>query len=196
MTTIDVKEDKEDECVSKREPSDDIDLSEVDHAPTKVSEEFEIWGKYTSVHGIPIIFRAPNWPLKIFWISLFLASSALCCYMLVNTFINYFNYEVVTKIRATPKKSLPFPSVTVCNTNFFATQEASNYVRQYLYDKHGLNATFMSYRDIIRYFREKNFSITVADEFENLRQVTFLKGKENITLAKMMGYSPDFVFYK
>lgn len=175
--------------------SDDDHVSaDVNREPTGVVEELKLWGKYTTWHGVPIIFRAANWPLRLFWLSLFVTSSALCCYMLTTTFIQYFSYEVITKIRQTPKRSLLFPVVTVCNAEFFATRHANEYVRRHFREKFGVEAE--SYRRLVEYFeRNKLEGRTPRDEIDELRQATYLRGQKNETLAKLMGYTLKQMFF-
>lgn len=180
---------------------DDDDSSDDDHVsadvnrePTGVREELKLWGKYTTWHGVPIIFRASNWPIRLFWLSLFLATSAICCYMLATTFIQYFSYEVITKIRQTPKKSLLFPAVTVCNAEFFATRHANEYVRRHFRENFGVEAE--SYGTLVEYFeRNKLMARTARDEIDELRQATYLRGQHNETLANLMGYTLKQMFF-
>lgn len=71
----------------------------------------------------------------------FLISTGLCCYSIISSIRNYLNFDVVTKIRVIEKDFLPFPAVTVCNTNFFLTKEALEYAESFLKNNNLTNFT-------------------------------------------------------
>ena len=104
----------------------------------KIADEFNAWGKYGTFHGIPIIFRAPKWPLKIFWLILFLIMLAVCVFTLYGNFNDFLQFGVSTVIRTTPAIMLRFPIVKVCNINFFVGKKADQYIKKHYLDEFNL----------------------------------------------------------
>ncbi|RNA38831.1 amiloride-sensitive sodium channel subunit gamma-like [Brachionus plicatilis] len=73
-------------------------------------------------HGFPNIIRSEKWPFKILWILSTLVSIGLCSLLIIQSILLYFSYEVTTKIRVISEFKSEFPTITVCNINFFTTQ--------------------------------------------------------------------------
>lgn len=157
----------------------------------KINDEFQEWGNLTTFHGVPVIFRAPNLYLKLFWIALFLISSGLCCYMLAKTFIEYYQYKVSTTIRWNPKKSLPLPQVTICNEEFFVGKQGSDYVKEYFLNK--FNLTVNDYSDLLNYFTNED---DLANELTWLKTSTYLLSLKNPSKVKSLGLSLDKMFLR
>lgn len=157
-----------------------------------IMEEFKYWGKFTTFHGLPIIFRAPNFALRIFWFAIFLAASSLCCFMLVSTFTQYFSYQVVTKIRAVPKRNMSLGSFTLCSSNFLNTNKAFEMLKDRLRQKFNIDVS--TYKQLVDYSKELNVSLT--DEISLIQEEVYFKGIKNSTLVKNYGYSIDDLFFK
>lgn len=158
----------------------------------EIVDEFHFWATHTTIHGVPIIFRAPNLALRLFWFALFLTSSTLCCLMLAKIFTQYFSYEVITKIRSVPRKSLPFGSFTFCNEKFLATHEAYEVVRDRLREKYHVNIS--TYQELVKYSGELN--VDISNEIERLKIEILVKGLKNDSLAEKYGYSINDFFFK
>ncbi|RNA01862.1 acid-sensing ion channel 1 isoform X2, partial [Brachionus plicatilis] len=99
---------------------------------TKIFEIFKEWTESMTMHGFPNIFRTKFLAIKIMWIILFLASTTACFFLMTTNLINFFNFDVVTKIRVIDKDSINFPAVTICNINPFVTQQGLEYVQNIL----------------------------------------------------------------
>ena len=56
-------------------------------------------------------------------------SSALASYLVINVFINYFNYGVVTTTRTLNEIPSKFPQITICNYNMFTTEYSLEFLR-------------------------------------------------------------------
>lgn len=77
----------------------------------------------TTAHGIPNIIKANNRKTKIMWLTFFIASTALCSFLVVQSILDYLSFEVNTKIRTMfDENSNIFPSIKVCNRNMFVTE--------------------------------------------------------------------------
>ncbi|RNA24440.1 amiloride-sensitive sodium channel subunit gamma-like isoform X4, partial [Brachionus plicatilis] len=93
---------------------------------------FREWTESMTMHGFPNIFRTKYISIRIMWIIFFFTSNGCCFFIISRILVDYFKYDVVTTIKVIEKDSMPFPAVTVCNTNSFVTEEAFNYVTSFL----------------------------------------------------------------
>lgn len=75
-------------------------------------------------HGLPNIIHSDRTSLKLLWSISTLISTGFCIYYTIQTIINFYKYEVTTKIRVIDELSSEFPQITVCNINFFTNQIA------------------------------------------------------------------------
>ena len=57
------------------------------------------------------IFETSHVSLKIFWIICLLATNSLCFYLVIASFLSYFEYEVNTTSRNVFETPTPFPKV-------------------------------------------------------------------------------------
>lgn len=81
-------------------------------------------------HGIPNIAGSDSLTLKIFWVLFTLAATGLCAYLIAQNIMGFYDYDVTTKIRTKYELNFTFPSVTVCNLNFFTTEYAYEFLNQ------------------------------------------------------------------
>ena len=81
-----------------------------------------------NVHALPNIVKTNHLSIKILWTMYFILSGGFCTYFMIHTILNYFNYEITSKINISYERMLSFPIVTICNVNPFAT----NYINQKL----------------------------------------------------------------
>ena len=75
----------------------------------------------SSSHGYSNIPKSKTTFIKILWLICSVLSTGLCCYMVTQNIMNYFKYDVVTKTRLVHQFSATFPTVTICNMNFFTS---------------------------------------------------------------------------
>ncbi|CAF0773453.1 unnamed protein product [Brachionus calyciflorus] len=85
----------------------------------------------SSILGFPqIAFNfGENLILTIFWTICTLAAIGVSAYLVVDSIITYYEYEVITKIRVKYETSIVYPSITICNINFFTTQNANTFLK-------------------------------------------------------------------
>lgn len=157
----------------------------------KIKDEIKFWGKYTTWHGVPIIFRAPTLPFKLFWFALFLVSTGLCCFMLTRNFAEYFSYGVSTVIRTRPMKMLRFPVVTICSCEFLASFNPDQYIKDHF--RENFNASVENLEDVIGVFAN---SSDFYNEIEWMILSAFLRAANNKTFVDSLRPNPDEVFYK
>ncbi|CAF0868590.1 unnamed protein product [Brachionus calyciflorus] len=80
-------------------------------------------------HGLPNIFRSNELSIKIMWTFFTLISAGLCSALIYESFANYFNYEVTTKTRVKHEFKSIFPTVTICNLNYFTSDYSVNFIK-------------------------------------------------------------------
>lgn len=90
------------------------------------------WAMQSTSHGIPKIASSPYTIIKIMWTIFFVASFGFCSYCLINSFREYFKYDVNTQMSVTTQSSLEFPTITFCNKNPFKTDDTDFEFRSFL----------------------------------------------------------------
>jgi hypothetical protein len=91
-------------------------------------------GATSSIHAIPNIIRTKYKTIKIIWTIFFLTSFALCSYLVIESVFNYLDYQVITEIRSVNDFPSVLPKVTICNSNFFATNYSMQFLTRILKD--------------------------------------------------------------
>lgn len=89
-------------------------------------------GKTTSCLGINKFFNSQKFPIKFLWLISTIFSSVFCSYLVINSVIEYFSYNVVTKTTFHLKVPSPFPSVAICNINQFMTNYSVEFSNNFL----------------------------------------------------------------
>ena len=80
------------------------------------------------------IILTPHFFLKIILLLFVLGTSGYTSYLVIQSIVNYFNYEVTTSSRTIYEMPTLFPKVTFCNVNAFTTEYAYNLVQQGITD--------------------------------------------------------------
>ncbi|CAF0995026.1 unnamed protein product [Brachionus calyciflorus] len=75
-------------------------------------------------HGLPNIIRSDRILIKILWILSTFISGSICTYLIIESIMKYYQYDVITKIRVTEEITTEFPTITVCNLNLFTNKKS------------------------------------------------------------------------
>ena len=86
----------------------------------------------SKIHGVSNIKRNEHWPIKIAWILIVLASTGLCSYFVIENLISYLEFGVITKMTFIKESTSQFPTISICNSNPFTTNNSSIYVKNLL----------------------------------------------------------------
>ena len=78
----------------------------------KILEKSIEIGLGSTIHGIPNIFKTDRICVKIMWLVLFLLSSSAGIYLVIQSFISYFSFDVVTSIKVVKEIPTEFPAIT------------------------------------------------------------------------------------
>lgn len=81
----------------------------------------------SNCHGISHISKNGNWLIKILWIVCFCASCSYCIYNLSLSLVDFFNYDVHTKVEIHRKTSIEFPALTICHKNLINSTKLRKY---------------------------------------------------------------------
>ena len=78
-------------------------------------------------HGIPNAIRNTHLPMKIMWSISFILSTALCSCLIIQSIMQYLEFDVITKVRIVSETEAEFPRIAICNINPFQTQYAMSF---------------------------------------------------------------------
>ncbi|RNA05708.1 acid-sensing ion channel 4 [Brachionus plicatilis] len=78
----------------------------------------------STVHGLSKINNSQTTLSRVIWIIGFFVAVGCCSFMLIQNISEYLKYETTTKIETKFELSPVFPTVTVCNVNFFTSDYA------------------------------------------------------------------------
>ena len=85
--------------------------------PSLLKETIKQWAVESRIHGISNIIISKSKILRIIWISCFLVSFSYCFYQLINTFMDYLNFNVISNYHNQYEVPTQFPTVDICNLN-------------------------------------------------------------------------------
>ena len=80
---------------------------------TKIQKQIE----NVRIDGVPNILRAHFKIWKTVWFLIFVSSSIISCYLIVESAHEYLKYQVTTSYRLASQEGSPFPTVNICNVN-------------------------------------------------------------------------------
>jgi RAB protein geranylgeranyltransferase component A len=92
-------------------------------------------------HGLPNALRNRHLPMKTMWSISFLLSTALCSVLIIQSIIQYLEFEVITKVRIVGETEAEFPRITICNLNRYHTEYAMS-----IYEKNRNMTLFEFYK--------------------------------------------------
>jgi hypothetical protein len=87
--------------------------------------------EYSTIIGFSCIVMTDIKIIKVMWYVAILVSAALTIYLIVINVQNYLQYSVVNQVTIEREFPMPFPTVTICNTNYFQTPYAKEYIQRF-----------------------------------------------------------------
>ena len=90
---------------------------------------------------MPNILRAKRKSIRILWATTLLIALIICILLLIRSTSEYLSFDVVTKIQIINVKPVLFPTITICNTDAFVTENASDYIKYTFLKNYGINLT-------------------------------------------------------
>ena len=139
------------------------------------------------------IIWTPHLILRAFLIICVLISSCLSSYLVVQSFINYFDYEVITVSRTITEASSIFPKVTICMQSPFITKNSIDFLKE-------INQKVNPNIDIFDYDQIKNLSFAnksaLIDDIIELAILTMLSKNFTNEQRKNFGHKLDDILIK
>lgn len=84
----------------------------------------------TTSHGLPNIVNSEYKTISLLWIIFLLASIVYCSYTIVESFFNYFEFNVDTSIQIVRESQAAFPAISICNHNPFNTKRSGALIKK------------------------------------------------------------------
>lgn len=78
---------------------------------------------------------------KVLWLLSLLSCILICIFLVIESVLQYYKFEVATEIRDVFPNNLAFPVITICNANPLGTPRANSIIRKYYLDKYNVNIT-------------------------------------------------------
>jgi hypothetical protein len=134
------------------------------------------------------IFATNRIYLKVIWSVLILTALALCIWMIINSLIVYFDYRTKSLVRKSAQPKLTFPSLSICDSNYFKSRAASEYMTSFLYNSVGAN--FSNFQQFYDFTNDSIYSILAWKFYETFSP------EFNDSLRRSFGYSLDELVIK
>ena len=106
---------------------------------TRIKEVFIDWSLDTKFDGYNKIFIYKLTFVKILWLKVFLFFSGLTAYLAIKCVLDYYTYDVVSKIEMVYERPTIFPAVTICDVNPFTTQQAQDFIQNIILTEYGFD---------------------------------------------------------
>ena len=95
-------------------------MSQVNQKHGEITEKV----RRLNIDAVANIVRGRNPVFKMIWLLLLISSCALCCYLIVNSIVQFTSYHVTTTVRYKTEQTIHAPSITLCNINPFTSEYA------------------------------------------------------------------------
>jgi hypothetical protein len=97
------------------------------------------------------IYETPYKTIKILLIFVTVSTTALSSYLVIESVLSYFDYEVSTTLRTVYETPTLFPQIKICNVNPFTTEESFEYLKN-------INKAYFPETDIFNESQMNNLS--------------------------------------
>ena len=89
----------------------------------------------SSIHGLSNIFRRESRAAQLGWTGFTLAFSTICTFSVINSLVDYLEFNVTTKIMLIDENNVTFPAVEICNTNPYLTDYSIEFLTSFIESK-------------------------------------------------------------
>lgn len=140
-------------------------------------------------HGLPNVFRTERLFFKIMWFTFFLISLAFGTWTIISSFIDFFNYDVVTQIDIVYEIPTQFPTVTFHNLKTLKSNYSlAEILISCTYDNENCTSDDFEQKD------EKTFKFNSGKNRTNQQidfKISAIPGKENGLQLELFAGLPD-----
>jgi len=98
----------------------------------RIKEELKEAGMTTTGHVILLIIRSQYWPMKIIFFLAWLVGLGITFYLIINSILDYYKYDVTTQTRVIREQPMIFPKITICNADRFVTNDSISFLANVL----------------------------------------------------------------
>jgi len=98
----------------------------------RIKEELKEAGMTTTGHVIMLIIRSQYWPMKIIFFLAWLVGLGITLYLITNSILDYYKYDVTTLTRVIREQQMIFPKITICNRDRFVTNDSISFLANVL----------------------------------------------------------------
>lgn len=142
---------------------------------------------YDKTHDLDRDVSLQIFTLKLIWLVCLLISICLCVFLVIASVVQYRKFEVTTEIRDVYYDSIPFPVITICNSNPMGAPKANQMIRQYYLAKYKVKiATADDFLALLN-----NGTIQMDNDF--IYYTTYNDEKFNKTLREYLAYNSVYV---
>lgn len=160
-----------------------------------IREELKRCGELTTINGIPNILASKRLYMKAIWIMFILVSISVCTFMIVRQVSMYLEFDLATQTRQVRQQSIKFPSIQICNPNYFVTKEAYTYLNEFYSKRYGRNLS--SFDELFKFTNETSlrsfnaaFYETFSPEFNLTRRRSFSHSLDDLLVTCLFDSKP------
>ena len=133
------------------------------------------------------IINTANWFLKAYMLIVVILSSGLASYTVVQSFVDYFSYGVITTSRTIFETPTLFPQVTVCNINPYTTQYAYDFLKDIdtagNFFKNDSNMTYGESEDFLSNFYYQSLNIATNENYTDQHRQSLAHRFDDVLLG-------------
>jgi hypothetical protein len=107
----------DDETISKSNDDNIVITNETNTKKETLGSILFNWISDTSSHGIPKIINKELYMIKFMWSVFVIISWAACFYFIINTFVQFFKWDVNVSATREEERPAQFPAIDICNLN-------------------------------------------------------------------------------
>jgi hypothetical protein len=106
----------------------------------RIKKELKEAGMTTTGHVIMLIIRSQYWPMKIIFFLAWLVGLGITLYLITNSILDYYKYDVTTQTRVIREQPMIFPKITICNADRFVTNDSISFLGNVLRNEESFDA--------------------------------------------------------
>ena len=133
------------------------------------------------------IINTPNWFLKAYMLIAVVLASCLASYTVLQSFNDYFAYDVITTSRTIFETPTLFPQVMVCNINPYTTQYAYDFLKDIdttsSFFNNNSNMTYGENSEFFKYFYYRSLDIAMNKSYTYQQRQNLAHNFDDILLV-------------
>jgi hypothetical protein len=164
----------------------ELDSNKSDKIKKELWKKLKDWLRMTKAHGPDRLIVSSNNTLRLIWLVFLIISTSLCSYLITISVTEFLKFEVKTRIKEVRITQVPFPQVSICNSNPLVTPAANDYIKDFILKNY--NESVSNYSDLLVKQIENNDLIDVMSYSQYMTNDPDL----NDSIKQSFGYSLKF----